>query len=164
MPHASRDLKCFGCSQLKAKRHFTAKQAASKKPLCKVCSQNRVSILSSSKKQKTKKRGSIVTTKYGIKPNKTKQNKSKQYCATNYNKKYSEVKEKVFQMFGSKCKRCKETDKRVLQLDHINGGGTKERKKTNSLNRYVRALKDPSKYQMLCANCNIIKKHENEEK
>jgi hypothetical protein len=164
MPHAEHDLRCSNCKQLKLKKLFTAAQASSKKPVCKECSHNRVSILSSSKKIKRKNIGGIVSTKYGIRPSKPKSNKGKIYNSDKYNQMYNEAKKKIFELFGLKCKRCKETDKRVLQLDHINGGGTRERKKLNSLSRYRKALKEPSKYQLLCANCNIIKKYENEEK
>ncbi len=65
---------------------------------------------------------------------------------------------------GAKCCKCGFTDIRALQIDHVNGGGRKENLNRNSLKRIVTTIKEnPNKYQVLCANCNWIKKHENNE-
>lgn len=72
---------------------------------------------------------------------------------------------------GKNCwheKKCDITDFRVLQLDHINGGGRKEEKKTNKYGsaKYSMYLKIPNinnKLQILCSNCNWVKKHNNKE-
>ena len=71
-------------------------------------------------------------------------------------------------IFGGKCKRCGFSDIRALQIDHIRGGGTKERKSggRNGKNLYYKLMKEISlvpedtlkKYQLLCANCNYIKR------
>ncbi len=64
------------------------------------------------------------------------------------------------------CVRCGFTDIRALQIDHINGGGVQELKVVSSTDRVYRAiLKNPdkTKYQILCANCNWIKRVENRE-
>jgi len=60
-------------------------------------------------------------------------------------------------------------DIRCLQIDHIDGGGTKERKTVRSYSFYSKLLKLPSKelkskYKLLCANCNCIKRIENKER
>lgn len=56
---------------------------------------------------------------------------------------------------------------RALQIDHINGGGIKERVlyNTKDYHRLVLASLENKelKYQLLCANCNWIKRHENQE-
>ena len=46
-----------------------------------------------------------------------------------------------------------------LQLDHINGGGRKERSGIgpNDLLRLIKKNGFPEGYQILCANCNILK-------
>jgi len=64
---------------------------------------------------------------------------------------------------GPVCTKCGFTDIRALQFDHIIGGtGRKERKKYNgrmgSFYKYV-AETGKSKFQVLCANCNTIKRH-----
>ena len=74
----------------------------------------------------------------------------------------------ILARFGSHCARCEFTDIRALQIDHIHGGGTKERKRrgTDSFYRYLLKLQEAELhkiYQCLCANCNWIKKYENNE-
>ena len=54
-------------------------------------------------------------------------------------------------------------DWRALQVDHKNGGGTRERNRIQSMGIYRKVLKDSSGYQLLCANCNWIKRYEREE-
>lgn len=76
------------------------------------------------------------------------------------------VRAKVLKHLGDKCIRCGFDDSRALQIDHINGGGRKEMKE-RKMNRYS-FLKDvladeTGKYQLLCANCNWIKREENRE-
>lgn len=72
-------------------------------------------------------------------------------------------------MYGEKCARCKFSDKRALQLDHVNNDGAKNRvsRKTGMrVTKCERAWYDaakayrPDKYQILCANCNWIKRYE----
>lgn len=65
---------------------------------------------------------------------------------------------------GGKCIKCGFSDVRALQFDHINGGGKKEMKKKNAMARYLEVVNDNgTKYQLLCANCNWIKRVENGE-
>ena len=60
------------------------------------------------------------------------------------------------------CKRCGFSDIRALQIDHINGGGSKERK--NREKSFLMTVRqNPNKFQILCANCNWIKRVENRE-
>jgi len=65
----------------------------------------------------------------------------------------------VIVALGGKCTRCPETDQRVLTVDHINGGGSAERKKYKGTSYYYHVLKTFSNgvYQLLCANCHIKK-------
>lgn len=76
-----------------------------------------------------------------------------------------------------KCKRCGYTDFRALQIDHINAGGNRERDERKgkgggglgSQNRFWKLILSlprdvaRAKYQVLCANCNCIKRTENKE-
>ena len=68
---------------------------------------------------------------------------------------------------GGVCKRCGFDDWRALQIDHVNGGGKKELQSKKYYNwrlYYRNVLSDTTgKYQVLCANCNWIKKNENGE-
>jgi len=67
-----------------------------------------------------------------------------------------------------KCAQCGYEDIRALQVDHVNGGGLEEyRQFKNPKNLYNFYLKNPTlakqKLQVLCANCNWIKRYENKE-
>lgn len=73
-------------------------------------------------------------------------------------------------LLGGKCIHCGFLDIRALQIDHINGGGSKERKQkgfSNSATFYKKAIgsieQNENKYQLLCANCNWIKRSINKE-
>ena len=52
-----------------------------------------------------------------------------------------------------------------MPLDHVNGGGFAEYRKYNGYSRlYKKILGDTEgRYQLLCANCNWIKRYENNE-
>jgi hypothetical protein len=80
------------------------------------------------------------------------------------------LRKEALEKLGGKCSRCGFSDWRALQIDHIKGGGSRERKETKQasegLHRLI--LRTPlktlfGKYQLLCANCNWIKKYEEKE-
>ena len=79
--------------------------------------------------------------------------------------KYARTKKMVTELLGGKCMRCGFEDKRVLQVDHINGGGSKHFKvKGSAYTTYaemVGSIKNKEKlYQLLCANCNLVEAFE----
>ena len=68
---------------------------------------------------------------------------------------------------GAKCVRCGyDEDERALQLDHIHGGGRKDREifRSQAVKYWMHYKDKPdefrAKFQVLCANCNFIKKYE----
>jgi hypothetical protein len=72
----------------------------------------------------------------------------------------------VINAYGGKCNKCGFTDIRALCIDHINGGGLVEYRSLSSHADFYNSLrrrKFPSGYQVLCANCNMIKTFENNE-
>jgi len=73
----------------------------------------------------------------------------------------------LIEILGNKCIRCGFDDIRALQLDHINGGGLKEFKLIGNTQMYIKYHKNKDKLkqnlQVLCANCNWIKRYENNE-
>lgn len=91
--------------------------------------------------------------------------------------KWDEMRKLILNKYGNKCNRCGFTDPRALQIDHVNGGGVRESREkygygvTKSgyniharFRYYQDVLKDKTgKYQILCANCNWIKKCVNKE-
>ena len=71
------------------------------------------------------------------------------------------LRDKCFDLLGHVCKRCGFSDKRGLQFDHINGGGYQDRKKYRGQGMYRHILKIGGEgFQVLCSNCNWIKKYE----
>ena len=75
------------------------------------------------------------------------------------------IKEEIFDKLGHSCSRCGFEDKRALCIDHVNGGGYKElRSGLSVFSYYKKVLSDTDNtYQILCHNCNWIKRHENNE-
>jgi hypothetical protein len=75
------------------------------------------------------------------------------------------IRQRAIAHFGGRCLRCGFADARALQLDHVNGGGSKEIGpgywKVGYVTYHLRAIADTTgKYQLLCANCNWIKRYE----
>lgn len=76
--------------------------------------------------------------------------------------------ERLFHLLGHVCVKCGYHDKRALQFDHINGHGSKELALYPSKDKYYKKyVNDPElakrTFQVLCANCNIIKRFEKAE-
>lgn len=77
---------------------------------------------------------------------------------------HQKVKDEVFIAYGGyKCVCCGETEPVFLVIDHINGGGNKERRKSETkggAGQYSKIKKEGfprNKYQVLCHNCNFAK-------
>lgn len=87
----------------------------------------------------------------------------------NHRRRAVEYRQEVLEFFGSRCVRCGFTDWRALQLDHINGDGHKERGRNvrdqHRRWKYVREHPEEAlrTLQILCANCNWIKRYEKNE-
>lgn len=86
-----------------------------------------------------------------------------------YNEKiYGYYRKAIFKELGEFCNHCGMNDIRCLQIDHIDGGGSKEKKlhKNNYFYYkiiYEKILSGSTEYQILCANCNWIKRSQNRE-
>jgi len=61
----------------------------------------------------------------------------------------------LISLFGGACVHCGETDPIVLDFDHINNDGHKESGK----NIIFSVKQNPSKFQLLCKNCNWKKEY-----
>jgi hypothetical protein len=81
------------------------------------------------------------------------------------NKHRENQRNQVLKYLGNKCKQCGFSDKRALQIDHVQGNGAKERKALWLYEIHKRILSGQydNDYQLLCANCNQIKKAINKE-
>lgn len=85
----------------------------------------------------------------------------------------NKIKEKIYKLLGNKCANPYNLDHgdfvgayASLQIDHVNGGGNKERK--NNYSNYYRIIlkkiqEGSKEYQLLCTNCNWIKMIKNKE-
>jgi hypothetical protein len=76
------------------------------------------------------------------------------------------IRTQIIQKLGGVCVQCGFSDIRALQIDHILGGGNKELQngKRGGLMYYYKVLRDRTGlYQLLCANCNWIKRCEQKE-
>jgi hypothetical protein len=81
------------------------------------------------------------------------------------NARYRKLKDAVIEGYGGCCKKCGFSDRRAIHIDHVNGNGGEERKKTGAAPMLRKIIKAgfPDTYQLLCANCNMIKMYENQE-
>lgn len=81
---------------------------------------------------------------------------------------HARKRKQIIELLGGKCKRCNWTDFRALQIDHVDGNGRNDIK-SGGTGYYDRVLKFllahpyQTKYQLLCANHNWIKRVENNE-
>ena len=75
---------------------------------------------------------------------------------------YQKYREAIFDLKGRKCVRCGyDANERALQFDHINGGGAKQQREMRGWRkRFEWMLKNPNEIQILCSNCNQIKRSE----
>lgn len=88
------------------------------------------------------------------------------HYAIDYSKKYNKKQRAfVLNLLGNRCIKCGISDTRVLQIDHINGGGHKDVVSFSGYSIYYRHILEVKGigYQLLCANCNWIKRYENQE-
>jgi hypothetical protein len=92
-----------------------------------------------------------------------KKEKRKQYCRLHT----LSIKLFIFQIYSNgtmKCKKCGYDNVDALSIDHINNNGAEHRKRIGILNGgqefYMWLIKNkfPSGYQVLCLNCQMIKK------
>jgi hypothetical protein len=73
------------------------------------------------------------------------------------------LRKKLIKLLGGYCQNCGEKDQRILQLNHLKGGGRKDLNKNHNGNVYRAILKgerDETDYNILCSNCNILYEYE----
>jgi hypothetical protein len=70
----------------------------------------------------------------------------------------------ALEKLGNRCIQCGFDDQRALQIDHIDGGGCKESRVKKEMWLYKRIMDGHTQgYQLLCANCNWIKRVDKKE-
>lgn len=81
---------------------------------------------------------------------------------------YSQKRKAAIEALGGKCVQCGFRDRRALQIDHVYGNGAEERREYGPRTLEIIYQKivvggDVWSYQLLCANCNWIKRAEKHE-
>ena len=79
---------------------------------------------------------------------------------------HQEKKRKVVEHYSKgtmKCRRCGFSDIRALSIDHINGGGVKHIRVIGNFYSWLINNNFPPGFQVLCMNCQWIKRAENNE-
>lgn len=72
------------------------------------------------------------------------------------------LRQEVLEHYGGKCACCGESENEFLAIDHINGGGNKQRKELKraagiAFYRWLRMNEYPDGYRVLCHNCNCAR-------
>lgn len=75
------------------------------------------------------------------------------------------LKVEVINAYGGRCRKCGFKDIRALCIDHVNAGGKRDKYygRGRAMYWFLKRSKYPPGYQVLCANCNLIKAFENKE-
>lgn len=78
---------------------------------------------------------------------------------------YYQAKRAVFEHYGDKCVQCGFSDLRALSIDHMDGSGAEHRRQLKGINFYKWLVRQsfPPGFQVLCMNCQFIKRHEKNE-
>lgn len=105
------------------------------------------------KRHLAKKRKGFLERKY-------KNPESLERMKVNYRKWRDNTRNATFGAYGSKCTCCGEDKREFLCIDHVNGKGNQERIKVRKnggihFYAYLRRLKFPPGYRVLCHNCNM---------
>lgn len=77
-----------------------------------------------------------------------------------YNRDFARrIQQQAIDAYGGFCACCGETERKFLQLDHMDNDGAAHRKKINGvqLGSWLKRQGYPKGFQVLCANCNFAK-------
>lgn len=76
--------------------------------------------------------------------------------------KITKLKEQIYDKLGHVCCRCSFGNKKALQIDHVFGGGNQEHDEIKNHYSFLKKVLEDTGglYQILCANCNWIKRAE----
>lgn len=73
---------------------------------------------------------------------------------------WAKYRQEAIDALGGKCIRCGEEDRRVMQIDHIEGGGASDKRTRGSWQRLRAVPNEVERFQLLCANCHARKTYE----
>ena len=115
-------------------------------------------------KERKKKRN--ISTSYVRKWRKHNPEKARQYNRDNLRRFRQQLKYEVIHHYSpeGKCQRCGFNDFRALSIDHVNGGGFQHyktlRARGSEFYHWLRKHNYPLGFQVLCMNCQWIKRSE----
>lgn len=84
-------------------------------------------------------------------------------ASKSYNRRLKELVISHYSLDSNSCAFCGFGDLRALSIDHINGGGGKHRKEVGNFYAWLKRNNFPEGYQVLCMNCQFIKRVEKRE-
>ena len=174
------EYKCYRCKQNKPQNDFNKSNIRKRgvQDYCKKClrryrekHQHQIRIWNKSYREEHKEDFSAYLKKYRVEnrekivqlrreyeqKNKEKNNKYRRDWIRNS---WKALRDKIITNYGGMCARCGFPDWRALQIDHIYGGGSREKKNYQYYKNLATQKMDNNKYQLLCANCNWIKRYE----
>ncbi len=79
-------------------------------------------------------------------------------CKECYRNRHASMKDEILEILGGRCICCRTQYRVYLQVDHINGGGSKARRAGENWHTLVKQVRaNPELFQVLCANCHTAK-------
>lgn len=152
---------CTRCGQVKAMTEFYPRddRPSGRTSACKACTRK-------NNNARDNKRDSVGTSSWERRREYFRQYQESGQRKAKVNARYRELRDAIISGYGGKCCKCGFTDRRALQVDHVNGNGRRERKELKSsatIWRKIIRAGFPPEYQILCANCNSIKMYEGRE-
>jgi len=144
--------KCAGCYQLKPLNEFSPDRRTKNrmKDCCDKCIREKSKMRS--KKHYHNNRREII--KKNGEYQKTNRSISNAACR----KHYISLKNECFSVLGDRCSICGCNQTECLQFDHKRDNGTQERRILKPAQVFRRIIENPDEYQVLCANCNWLKR------
>jgi hypothetical protein len=86
---------------------------------------------------------------------------NKDKCDKAHKRLNARLRDEALNAYGRKCKCCGESFAEFLSFDHVNGGGSRQRKTDramrSNIHRWLRDHNYPADFQLLCMNCNWAK-------
>lgn len=152
---------CANCGELKDLTEFYRKNTSSDnlQSSCKKCTRERYNTEEGNRKRRIRYRNSEEAREICRKASKRYREKNREKVAEGCRNRWKAIRETVLTRYGGKCECCSEDKLPFLSIDHIDGGGSKERKQLGGTSGVYRKLykyieKLPG-YRVLCHNCNM---------
>lgn len=154
-------LRCTKCGESKPEDQFALRQDIStgRSSHCKACKRlHWVSYKDERNKIRRETREKQERTPAMLAAARRYRQTHKQRISDNQRRRLAGLRLRVFNKYGGVCSCCGEGEYKFLGIDHINGGGRKEREELSCYGVYRKLDKSPELldgYRVLCHNCNM---------